>query len=537
MEYVNDIKFDAVSWISKYRPETVDQLIGNTDAINFIGTWLLNFDKNKIKALHDMKNKKRKRRLKIQINDTDDIANDAPDVDDVNDVLDDIIDDEILDGDLNGDIKDDEAEIDRDTKIYNNKGDQSCCIVIGNHGVGKTCLINAILKSMGYMTQTINFSKIKKSTDIKEAINNIIGSSNIISIMEGKNNKKVAIVIDEIEAISSGSGKTCVLALLKNNIINWTYPTIFISDGRHSKLLTEIKKNSHVVKLPTPFKNEMLTLMKKILTNEKMSIQGLTAGNITNAYNIIEHAQKDYRRLILTLYDLKYAYGTKMITDSMIEEYLKLSKKKDEDFDLFKAANMLLQKYENIESCIKYYETDKVVLPLMVQQNYLECITSKTTNELDRFDLACSISALLAEGDVIENYIYGDQNWDINEVHGYLTCVAPSYLLTNKLKKEKYLQLNYPVDLNKKSISNINKRNVINASKAFKNKNIDDYIYINLIIRVLTSEDKLKDCVDLLHDYNISISNIESLLKIDKIKTTKTSLSSKQKKEISSYLE
>ena len=36
--------------------------------------------------------------------------------------------------------------------------------------------------------------------------------------------------------------------------------------------------------------------------------------------------------------------------------------------------------------------------------------------------------------------------------------------------------------------------------------------------------------------YNIKLEHIESLLKIDKIKNTKTSLTSKQKKEFTKYL-
>lgn len=554
MEYVDDVidyNKNGSSWTTKYCPKTVDQVIGNNESINFIGNWLLNFETNKIKALHDMKNKKRKRKIKIpDITDADideidgiDGIDDIDKKNDVNDIdnLDDIDDMNNIDdmNDIDEMIEDIEKNKSSGLNLSASSSLMSCVLVIGNHGVGKTCIVNAILKSMGYTKQTINFSKIKKGSDIKDAINDIISGTNILSIMEGTKAKKVAIMIDEIEAISSGSGKTCVITLLKNNIINWTCPIIFISDGQHSHLLTEIKKNSHEVKIQPPFKNEMLTLMKKICVTEKIIVSGMSNTNMnfdnSVAYQVIDHAQKDYRRLILTLYDLKYNYGSTMITEPMFEEYLKLSKKKDEDFNLFKATNSLLQNYDGIENSIRYYETDKVILPLMIQQNYLECITSKTSNNDTRFKLACEIADLLSEGDVIENYIYGEQNWDIHEVHGYYTCVAPSYLLSSTLKKEKYLQLTYPMDLNKASISKINKKNIINASKAFKDKNINDYIYINLIIRYLTSENRTKECIDLLKGYNISVANIESLMKVDKIRP-KTSLTSKQKKEISSYL-
>ncbi|AYV75843.1 MAG: replication factor C large subunit [Terrestrivirus sp.] len=553
MEYIDDTNRDGTSWTAKYCPKNLDQIIGNTETINFIGTWLMKFEENKIKALADMKNKKRKRKIKIAIDIVDDEVTDNTDNTDNNDNVDNIdnidnIDnrdnigdnDDVVDTLDNIDREDDEAIISEKISDISKKGPMSCVTVIGNHGVGKTCIINAILKTMGYVKQTINFSKIKKGTDIKDAISGIMNSSNIVSIMDGTRNNKICVVIDEVEAISSGSGRTCIIALLKNNIMTWTCPVIFISDGQHSRLLTELKKNSHEIKIPTPFKNEMLQLMKKILTNEKMLIHGANYGpfNSSLAYELIDHSQKDYRRLIMTLYDLKCNFSNKVITQSMFEEYLKLSKKKDEDFDLFRATNKLLQGYKSIDECIRYYETDKVVLPLMVQQNYIECINSKIgdMNSSDKFDIACCISELLSEGDVVENYIYGDQNWDINEVHGYYTCVAPSFLLTEKLKKEKYLQLAYPTDLNKASISKINKKNITNASKAFKNKNINDYIYINLIIRFLTSEDRIKECVDYLKDRDINIGNIESLMKVDKIKSKKTNLTLKQRKEISSFL-
>lgn len=439
MEYLTSEINDSTVWTEKYCPKQISEIIGNEKNINLITNWLNSFETNRkqflIKKRKDDTNKKR-RKIKIKVPKNEEELN--------NDEINETIDESIADSYNN--------KITRKTKTSQCK---SSMIITGNHGVGKTCIVQAILQSLGYVIQILNFGKVKTNKSIKEIIDKIMNSTDIYSIIHGKKNSKIAIVIDELEAITSLTGKNCIYALLKNNEENWFCPIIFISNNQHNKLLSDIKKNSYEIRFWPPHQNELLTLLKRITGKEKMNINGMSNSNYTTAYKIIEHCQNDYRRLILTLQDLKYSYDNTIITTTMIEKYCELSKKKDEDFNLFKATNFLLQKYNGIEDCIRYYETEKVLLPLMIHQNYIECIKQKCNND-KKYKLANEISELLSEGDVIENYIYGDQNWDINEVHGFYTCVAPSYLLCNM--KESVIDLDFPADLNKASIGKINRK-------------------------------------------------------------------------------
>lgn len=512
MEYFENSDTSSMVWTEIYRPKKISEIIGNDKAVKSIVAWLTGFEENKRKT-----KQKKKKKIRVKITDDQETPDDVADPDGL-------------------------AEGDEIYTAYTNvrtsKANQpkSCLLLTGDHGTGKSCIVHAILQSMGYVVQVINFGRIKTNKNIAEVIENIMNSSDILTMIEGKKNAKIAIVIDELEAVTSSTGKNCIISLLKNNEENWLCPTIFISNNQHNKLLSDIKKNSHNVKLWPPFPSELLTLFRRIVIEEKINVAGFAGGNYKVAYYIIDHSQKDFRRLIMTLQDLKYAYGHTTITMTMVDEYCKLSKKKDEDFDLFKATDFILQRYNGIEDCIRYYETEKVLLPLMVHQNYIDVINHKCGNVDDRFRLAEDISDVLSEGDVIENYIYGDQNWDINEVHGYYTCTAPSYLLHSTLQPDDSIRLAFPADLNKASIGKINRKNIVNAGKCFKNKNIHDYIYINLIIRNLISEGRMDDCVRLLEGYDVKLANIESLLKVDKIKSSKTNLTSKQKKELSSFL-
>ncbi|AYV80823.1 MAG: replication factor C large subunit [Harvfovirus sp.] len=539
MEYFesNGNNSDPGSWTEKYCPKAIGEIIGNDKAVKGVVAWLNSFEENKKKMLSKPNKNRKKPKIKIPVGGGGETGMGEVEVEAEIDM------DSITEFDR---YCADEDNVDPKPKSGKAHQPKSCMIITGNHGVGKTCVVNAVLKTMGYCIQIVNFGKIKTNKNIKEIIENIMNSSDILNMLNGKKNTKIAIVIDELEAITSTMSKNCIMALLKNNDDNWLYPTIFISNNQHNKLLSDIKKNSYEIRMWPPYQSELLTLLKRIVKEENISISGVANSNYKVAYNIIDHAQKDYRRLILTLNDLKYAYENKSITLTMVNEYCKLSNKKDEDFDLFRATNFLLQKYNGIEDCIRYYETEKVLLPLMVHQNYIDMINLKIggeegdlgkKNEALKFQLAEEISYMLSEGDVIENYIYGEQNWDINEVHGYLTCAVPSYLLCRSLPEDDSIKLVFPADLNKASIGKINKKNIINAGKCFKNKNIHDYIYINLIIRNLIGESRIDDCVKLLEGYDVKLVNIESLLKVDKIKSSKTNLTSKQKKELLFYLD
>jgi hypothetical protein len=144
---------------------------------------------------------------------------------------------------------------------------------------------------------------------------------------------------------------------------------------------------------------------------------------------------------------------------------------------------------------------------------------------------------LLSKSDVIENFIHSTQNWDMQEVQGFMACSEPSFLLDQKLAKFRSINWGYPIDLNRTSTKQINKKNNLNKiNTVFHNMNISDYVNINQIIRNYINEGKMKECVKLFKGYGIKLEILESILKVDKIKSSKTNLTSKQKKELSEYL-
>jgi hypothetical protein len=117
--------------------------------------------------------------------------------------------------------------------------------------------------------------------------------------------------------------------------------------------------------------------------------------------------------------------------------------------------------------------------------------------------------------------------------------VATSYHINDYKKANTCIPTKpeFTSDINRTSIKKINKKNINKTDKCFENKTIEDYIYINKIIKELINEDKIEECVRLLISYDVKMEYIESLLKIDKIKSTTYTLKSKHKKEFKKYIE
>lgn len=479
-------------WCELYKPISSKELTCGSKIIEPLREWLTNWEIRKIKTLHVLQQRPSKRKSKT------------------------------------------EKELPK-----------SCALIVGGAGVGKTTAVSVIADECNYQVYKPSLLGCKDVKTLIDILNNTVKSTNITNMITGINQKKIVIVIDEIESISSiPIEKKIIKALQKENDHEWHFPIIFISDEKHNKLLVEFNKSCFKIKIYPPPDFILDKILSKIIIDQKMGLDCKETSDI-----IIKHAQHDVRRLVNILQELYNIYGTKQITNENINNYLMMSRTKDLDTGLFDATKQLLYKYENIDTCMTLFTKAKVLLPLMIQQNYMTVILDKTKkNQLthkDAIDTMLLVSETISKGDLAENGVYANQTWREQDFHCLYTCVKTSYYM-NKLNKEEvdvnkiYINLGYTFDLNRTSIKNINKKNITNTEDCFKNINIFDYIYINRILKILLSEGKLKKCVRLLRGYNIKIEHIESLLKIDKIKKSKTksySLSAKQKTLLTKYLQ
>jgi hypothetical protein len=397
----------------------------------------------------------------------------------------------------------------------------SSIIISGHHGVGKTITIKTILKYLNYDIKYLSSYNIKNIKKINELIN-------INSIYFDNNNNNFAVIIDDFDTITLTSKKNLLFQLFKKNEENKYFPIIFLTNEQHSKLVSNIKKSCPELKFDFPEVYELIEYVKKICINENINII-----NDNLILNIIKYSQFDIRKLLLILEDLKLTYNNNQINDKEWELYILSSLKKNKNIGLFEATKKLFDKYINISKCIELYETEKVLLPLMIFENYGKNILSRQIhNNLDFYKILHNVSDSISIGDNVETNIYTDQNWYLQNLHGFYTCVETSYNINKYPKKNNNpYTINFSSDLNKTSLKNINKRNINNIQNLLENKNLTDIMYLNKILTYNINNNKYAFIKNLIKNYKLNNKHIELFSKIDK-SLEKINFNNKIKKQL-----
>lgn len=391
-----------------------------------------------------------------------------------------------------------------------------CLLVSGTHGSGKSCRVSAIIKYLNYDIKYIDLNKFKQANDKIMYLRGLTECRDVTQLLKGENKKSV-IVVDEMDINIVTQEKNQLVNLMKLNNDNNICPVIFIFDIKHSKLINSLRKGTYEIRIRVPTNNDMIKMMSIICIGEKIVLE-----NKKIVDDIIEFSQNDLRKLCVTLYDIvsnikcDSKLRKKRITCQDVNKYKGMTKEKELTPDLFNSTIKLLRKYENIEECLKLYEVEKVNIPLMIQQNYLYAMrmNDKCEKKISK------ITSMLSLGDVIDNYVYGEQRWDITNVHGYFSCCVPSYLLHDEVVFTKIL--GFPDDMGKTSNKKMNRKHILSASKIFDSVDPFDYIYMGKVFNKFVTDNRKDKLMEIMNKYKLTPSDIENIIKINKTSLEKT---------------
>lgn len=409
-------------------------------------------------------------------------------------------------------------------------GKKNSIIISGVHGIGKTLITKLLLEKYNYSYKLIYPDDIKSYRSDNDFVDYYNYNNSIQSTIKftNKEKAKLSMIFDETESISLQSERKFVFNIYKNNNKHKMFPLIFISNNSHSKLINDLKKYCDEIRFIPPSTYDLIKFVKKISIKEKIKID-----DIEDIKKLIEFSQKDIRRLLNILQDFSYNY--KILNKENIDNFILASKKKNTDINLYDASLELLNNYHNYDDIYRLYETEKVLLPLMIHENYYKKIYL-STNKLswdENLEQILNITDSLSIGDNIETSIYTDQNWYLQNIHGYYTCLNTSYWLNKSNKTLKSNDIKFSADLNKTSLKNINKKNLNNLQKIIYKKDIEEILLLNKLCNELYNEGKYEEFINLLKSYkkNIDVKDLELCMKIDKTKDFNI-LTTKEKKHL-----
>jgi len=391
-----------------------------------------------------------------------------------------------------------------------------CCLcIVGEQGSGKTTTIKVILNDLGFNVHNIDLLFFMKDNI---SINQLFYQSTINEFIMNKVNKKI-LLIDDVETIVSNMNKKILYNILNYNEKVRKMPIILILNDKQKKLSQKIKHISDVILFNKPTNKDLTNLLIRLCRNNKIKFE-----NKEIITKFIDYSQNDYCKLIKLFNCL--TEKNKKITKKIFNDHVKIFKKKDEKVDIFKSTINILNGMYTLNEILQIYNNEKIIIPLMIQQNF---VNYKINN-----DNLNKISKSIAFSDIVENQIYNNQNWYLYDIHCFFSCMQPAYLLS-KTNSKKY-KLEFPKDLNKKSTKQLNKKTLnYLINNYLKTMNISDMMSITELTKLLISDNKFKECVDLFKSYGMNTDDIMLILRINKINPNKSKLSNKIKTKIKEY--
>ena len=307
----------------------------------------------------------------------------------------------------------------------------------GDPGSGKTTFIINILKEQDYDIIKYDAGDIRNKSIIDTITKHNMSDRNVMSMFY-KKVKRIAIIMDEIDGMNNGDkgGINSLIKIIrpkktkKQKLEETTLnPIICIGNYHIDKKIKELMKVCHVVELKSPTKQQITTIIEKLipffnnLKDEEKRI------------NIINYIQGDLRKL-KTIYELS-KNNEKILSNNILTN---IFLKKSYNDDTRKITNKLINNNYKIEEHLTIMnETDRTIVGLLWHENIIDVLGKVKKEESIPFYLKILNNMCFA--DYIDRITFQKQIWQFNEMSSLIKTFNNNKIYHDVFatkKKQKY---------------------------------------------------------------------------------------------------
>jgi DNA polymerase III delta prime subunit len=281
--------------------------------------------------------------------------------------------------------------------------------IYGDPGVGKTSFAVDVLTQLGYDVIKYDAGDIRNKQVIDNITKHNMSNKNVMSLFN-KKNKKIAIIMDEIDGMNNGDkgGINTLIKLIRPKKTKkqqteeiTTIPIICIGNYHMDKKIKELMKVCTVVELKRPTIGEMTVLLNAFLPN---------TNSLELAENAVQYAQGDIRKLkhIVSIYKTNAGALRTDMFDSVFQRMTN-------NDDAKKITQKLIHnKYEIEEHLNVMNETDRTIVGLLWHENIVDYLGKMQKKDSLPFYLNALENMCLA--DYIDRITFQKQIWQFNEM-------------------------------------------------------------------------------------------------------------------------
>ena len=368
----------------KYRPVTINDLVGNKGEIQSLHEWLKDWD-----DVHIRGNKK-------QINAVRGNWQNAPRV------------------------------------------NAKAAIVSGPPGIGKTSTARILCATLGFEVLELNASDTRNKKTIEKMIGDLSKNNSIDYYTKDKTereenkaskHKKSVIIMDEVDGWGAGD-RGGISALIQ--VIKMTKtPIICIWNDIDSQKVISLKNHWLEIKFVRPSPKQIINRIMQISKTEGLDIEekGLQL--------LIDQSGWDIRQVITQIQMILNTW-TKITYRDISSRVNLVSKDHKLMINPFQAVYKLLLKEEHEKMTFRdkldMFYLDYNFTPLLVQENYLTAMENNYKSTIKDTQRMANAAALLSLGDTFDNKMRSNNEWTLLQDIGFWMAVAPCYYSQGSLR-------------------------------------------------------------------------------------------------------